>query len=231
MVALLRLPPLAEEVPVHFRANRRSRKYILKVASDGSVRVTVPRFGSQRFALQFASEHASWLAEEIAKARRHGAPWQPGHEFLLYGTPTRIEIEESEGRFHAVFGTRQVALASPHDDLRAVTVRELRRIASKELPLLLAERALEMGLGEKVSRVTIRDQRSRWGSCSARGVISLNWRLIQMPRWVADSILIHELSHLRELNHSSRFWKAVAESDPQWQESESWLRRHRGLLI
>jgi len=231
MVALLRLPPLAEEVPVHFRANRRSRKYILKVGPDGSVRITVPRFGSQRFALDFASQHAAWLAGEVAKARRQGAPWVSGHEFLLHGMPTPVTVEEQEGRFYAVFGTFHLPLVSPEADLRAAVVRELRRLAAAELPLRLTERALAMGLGERVSRVTVRDQRSRWGSCSARGVISLNWRLIQMPRWVTDSILIHELSHLRELNHSSRFWKAVAEADPQWQESEAWLHRHRGLLI
>ena len=81
-----------------------------------------------------------------------------------------------------------------------------------------------------VRRVTIRSQRSRWGSCSPRGTISLNWRLVQTPPWVRDYLVLHELAHLREMNHSRRFWAEVARLCPNYREAERWLKEHADLL-
>jgi hypothetical protein len=75
-----------------------------------------------------------------------------------------------------------------------------------------------------VDRVTIRNQRSRWGSCSRRGVIALNFRLVQMPPAVCDYVLLHELMHLRQQNHSRRYWRLVAAVCPDYREAERWLR-------
>jgi predicted metal-dependent hydrolase len=79
--------------------------------------------------------------------------------------------------------------------------------------------------------VLVRNQRTRWGSCSARRTISLNWRLIQTPPFVRDYIIVHELMHLREMNHSQRFWHQVARAYPRWREAEAWLKQHRRLLL
>ena len=84
--------------------------------------------------------------------------------------------------------------------------------------------------GVEVKHVTVRDQRSRWGSCSANGTISLNWRLVQTPESVRDYIIYHELMHLREMNHSARFWARVEEVCPGWREAEHWLKRNGSLL-
>jgi predicted metal-dependent hydrolase len=74
----------------------------------------------------------------------------------------------------------------------------------------------------------VRNQRSRWGSCSRRGTISLNWRLIQTPVSVRDYVILHELAHLKEMNHSKRFWREVARLCPDYKEAENWLKRHSG---
>ena len=92
----------------------------------------------------------------------------------------------------------------------------------------LAELAAVTGV--KVRRVVVRNQRSRWGSCSARGTISLNWRLVQTPDFVRDYIIYHELMHLREMNHSGRFWARVEAVCPGWRAAERWLEQHAGLL-
>jgi len=76
----------------------------------------------------------------------------------------------------------------------------------------------------------VRSQKSRWGSCSRRGTISLNWRLIQTPDFVRDYIILHELAHLREMNHSPRFWRAVIEFCPGYRDAERWLRAHSDIL-
>jgi predicted metal-dependent hydrolase len=81
-----------------------------------------------------------------------------------------------------------------------------------------------------VRRVTVRSQRTRWGSCSRRGTISLNWRLIQTPAFVQDYIHLHELAHLIEMNHSEKFWRQVERLCPDYLAAERWLKQHRNLL-
>jgi predicted metal-dependent hydrolase len=106
--------------------------------------------------------------------------------------------------------------------VHAIAAVGLRRLAERELPARLMEMAAS--LGHQVSRVTIRDQRSRWGSCSPSGRISLNWRLIQVPPSVRDYVLLHELTHLVESNHSPRFWKKLEAVCPWHREARTWLR-------
>ena len=104
----------------------------------------------------------------------------------------------------------------------------LESVGRIELPARTWELAAETGVN--VKHVTVRNQRSRWGSCSAGGTISLNWRLVQAPDAVRDYIIYHELMHLREMNHSDSFWARVAEVCPWWRESERWLKHHGSLL-
>lgn len=102
--------------------------------------------------------------------------------------------------------------------------RRLRSIARAVLPPRLLELAARFGLA--VSRVSIRDQRSRWGSCGRDGHICLNWRLVQMPDWVRDYVLVHELMHLRRMDHSPQYWRLVAAAYPDFQAARAWLRQH-----
>jgi predicted metal-dependent hydrolase len=101
--------------------------------------------------------------------------------------------------------------------------RAWRARAARELPARVAELAARHGL--TVSRVSVRNQRWRWGSCSRAGHICLNWRLAAMPAWVRDYVILHELMHLRRLDHSPKFWTLVAAACPEYQEARAWLRR------
>ena len=106
--------------------------------------------------------------------------------------------------------------------------RALRAQAKRELPPRLLELAEAHGL--HVSRVSVRNQRWRWGSCSRSGHICLNWRLVQMPDHIRDYVMIHELMHLKRMDHSPKFWKLVAAACPDYQAARKWLRRaHRTL--
>lgn len=100
----------------------------------------------------------------------------------------------------------------------------LRARAAVELPPALLRRAADFGL--TVSRVSVRNQRSRWGSCGRDGHVSLNWRLLLMPDAVRDYVMVHELMHLRRLDHSPAYWALVAEACPDFRTSREWLRRH-----
>jgi predicted metal-dependent hydrolase len=107
--------------------------------------------------------------------------------------------------------------------------RELRDRARRELPPQLLALAAQHGLD--VRRVTIRNQRSRWGSCSSSGHISLNFRLLLMPADVREYILIHELMHMRQPNHSIRFWRLVEAACPGFRDAERWLKRNGASLF
>ena len=169
--------------PVTYVRHRRARHYILRVADDGSLRVTIPRGGSKKDAERFAAGKAGWIERE--QYRRE----------MARGTA----------------GSRWDASLRPQ--------------AERELPSRLMELAAQHGY--RVAGVVVRDQRSRWGSCSPAGRISLNWRLVQVPPLVRDYVLLHELTHLAVSNHSPKFWKALEAVCPWHREARAWLRARR----
>jgi predicted metal-dependent hydrolase len=177
------------EHPVHleFVRHPRARRYIVRVRSDGTVRVTIPRRGSKREATAFADQQRSWIEKQRARLR--------------------------------------VDVSQPREQLSDEAKRELRVRATRELPDRLRQLANQFGL--RVARVSIRNQQSRWGSCSPNGHICLNWRLVAMPDWVRDYVIIHELMHLKRLDHSPKFWKLVAAACPQYQDARAWLRKYQ----
>jgi predicted metal-dependent hydrolase len=118
---------------------------------------------------------------------------------------------------------RQKARGAPEPALADVE-RECRAVAKRELPSRLLELAREHGLS--VARVSVRNQRWRWGSCSRAGHICLNWRLVRMPAAIRDYVIIHELMHLKRMDHSPKFWHLVAQACPGYQDARRWLREH-----
>lgn len=211
-------------VPVRFHANRRARKYIVRVGADGGIDLTMPRSGSKRFALDFAAQHVAWIAREIAKTGERNAPWTAGRELLYRGERTVLAVTEG----FVTWADRKARLPSPDADLRPVVVKALRAEAVKDLRERV--KAWSARLGLTPNRVAVRDQRTLWGSCSGRKTVSLNWRLILAPEWVADYLVVHELVHLAEMNHSRRFWDRVAAAFPRWREAEAWLSANRDAI-
>jgi len=177
----------AEPTHVLFVRHPRARRYILRVGDDGTVRVTVPRWGSKREARDFANGQRAWIERHLA----------------------RLVVDRAR---------RPPQLS--RDDIAAGMAR-----AKRELPPRLRELAALNGLA--VARVSIRNQRWRWGSCNRGGHICLNWQLVVMPEWVRDYVLIHELMHLKRMDHSPRFWKLVAAACPAYREARAWLRAAR----
>jgi predicted metal-dependent hydrolase len=198
-VRSVRLPPSSREATADHRSlggggqpdyirHPRARRYVVRVRSDGTVRVTIPRWGSKREAVAFAEEQRGWIDKQLARLQAE-----------------RLETREQPSQ----------------EETRALQSR-----AKRELPDRLLHLAAQFGL--RVSRVSIRNQQSRWGSCSPNGHICLNWRLVTMPDWVRDYVIVHELMHLKRLDHSAKFWKLVAAACPQYQEARAWLRKYRG---
>ena len=212
---------------------RRARRYIIRVRPDGSVRVTVPRGGSRLEAARFLEQQAEWIAQERdrVKAAIVTPAWTNGATTMLRGEPVAVRVEEGEKSGHrtARYGERSVAIPAGAADLRPFIEADLRLLAREELGQRL--QALAAAHQLTVAGLTIRNQQSRWGSCSRSGRIALNYRLVQMPPSVCDYVLLHELMHLKQQNHSRRFWRLVEAVCPDFRDSERWLKVHgRGLL-
>jgi predicted metal-dependent hydrolase len=218
----------ARAVPLLVVHHPRARRYLLRLRPDGTVRVTIPRRGTIAAARDFALRNVGWLEQQLQRlADRPKAPtvWNVGREILFRGERVRVEME-ADGLIQ--FGTERLRITHAAADLRPALEKHLRKLAAQELPPRVLELAALHGVS--VSRVSVRNQRSRWGSCSRRGTISLNWRLIQWPGFVRDYLILHELAHRRQMNHSEKFWQEVARLCPDYLQAERWLKQHTKLL-
>jgi predicted metal-dependent hydrolase len=217
-------------VPIQFIRNHRARRYILRMKPDGSVRATVPGRGSIKQAQAFAERNIEWIAKQLQKHQQQSARphvWQHGTEIFYRGELVQLNVGADHDGNSVTFGDQAVRVSNAAN-VRPTVERHLWRMAAREL----TERTIDLAAQHNiiVQRITVRNQRSRWGSCSRRGTISLNWRLIQSPAFVQDYTILHELMHRREANHSKRYWQQVAVVCPDYKKAEVWLKQHRGLL-
>lgn len=230
--------PHLPEVVVRVRRNKGGRNVRIHVDEQGQVTASVPlRFAARRID-PIVRERADWLWDVLEKMRRsstdtlvdldRGDPTR----WLGVWLPTRVErgvVRRSsvqltgEGEAAAI-EIRVPADEDPHDALLAWYRREARRIFE------LRTEAWAHSFGLRYGKVTIREQRTRWGSCTHKGDLSFNWRLVLAPAWVLDSIVVHELCHIDELNHSDRFWALLDERYPRHTDASEWLKEHGATL-
>ncbi len=228
-----RAPPAGGEKPregVLFRRSPSARNYRLSLRRDGVAVATIPARGSVREAERFVELHREWLdrARERQRSRPRAAEvWTLGTRLLWRGEFAEVRPAVAGARPSVCLLADVFRVPSLEGDLRPVLEARFLRLAKIELPARAWELAAHTRMN--VTRVSVRAQRSRWGSCTAAGVISLNWRLVLTPAFVRDYIIHHELMHLREMNHSSRFWACVEEVCPGWREAEAWIKRNGGF--
>jgi hypothetical protein len=214
--------------PVRLRRHRQARRFTLRIQSaTREVILTIPPRGSLKEAHEFAQKHGGWIAARLGRLLQ-AAPFADGVVVPLRGEPHRIahrpgargavwvEIDADGGRLLCVAGH------APHIERRIGDF--LRREAKRDLEAASLRFAGDLGL--VVRRVTVRDQSSRWGSCSTTGVLSFSWRLILAPGYVLDYLAAHEVAHLIEMNHSAKFWRVVQRLCPSHEKSKAWLDVH-----
>jgi predicted metal-dependent hydrolase len=218
-------------LPLRIVRSNRARRYVLKLSRDAEVRLTIPRGGSLEYARGFLRANMEWLARAAARqASRPEVPriWGIGTEIFWRGE--RVPILPAAGGAGVMFGAECARADLTQEDLRPALEGRMRQIGARELPEVVLHFVQAHQLSGLVQRVSVRGQRSRWGSCSRRGTVSLNWRLVQTPLFVRDYVVLHELMHLRQMNHSARFWREVAGVCPDYKRAERWLNEHAFLL-
>ena len=220
----------SQTIAIHFVRNPKARRYILRLQPDGSLRATVPRGGANQTAQEFAERNRDWIARQLQKLQQQPVrprAWQQSTALLYRGETVTLQISPHPTGPRATFADQSVRVPSTAD-VRPAVEQHLWRVATRELTAQTT--ALAHYHKIHIQRITVRNQRTRWGSCSRRGTISLNWRLIQAPAFVQEYIILHELMHRREANHSHRYWQQVAAVCPEYEQAEAWLKQHRELL-
>lgn len=209
-------PPVA----ITLRRSDRARRLTLRVSRlDGRVTLTLPKRTAMAEAIAFAAAREDWLRSHLSGVAqelrpRFGAaiPFE-GRELVL--TPAAVRCPRISGD----------ALILPADEARLVPrLAAFLRAAARDR--LAAACDLHAGrLGRPYRRLSLRDTRSRWGSCSSAGDLMFNWRLVLGPRAVLDYVAAHEVAHLAQMNHSPAFWAVVARLCPDYEDHRRWLRR------
>jgi predicted metal-dependent hydrolase len=213
---------------VRVRRHPQARRYTLRIqAATREVVLTMPPRGSLREARAFAEKHGGWIAARLGRLPA-AVPFAPGTVIPLRGVDHRIEhrrgVRGTVWSELAANGERLLCVAgdAPHVGRRVAD--HLKREAKRDLDA--ASRRHAQRLGVAVRRVSIRDQSSRWGSCSTTGMLSYSWRLVLAPPFVLDYLAAHEVAHLLEMNHSPRFWRTVLAVCPDTRRAKVWLDTH-----
>lgn len=208
-----------------------ARRLILRLdRRSGTPVLTLPRGVSRLKAATFLNDHLGWLEARL-KAAPAPVRLVDGAVFPLFGLPCRITHRapfRGETRLVEEYGQRLLLVHGSAEQVSTRVMRFLKAEAQRLLGEASARHALALGVS--IGRISLRDTRSRWGSCSARGDLSFSWRMVMAPPLVLDYLAAHEVCHRKEMNHSARYWRLVAGIFPRFREAEHWLKREGASL-
>ncbi|MFN8225059.1 MAG: SprT family zinc-dependent metalloprotease [Gaiellales bacterium] len=191
-------------VEVRVRVSARARRFSLNAAPGRAVELVVPRGAGEPEIDRVLHDHRGWIGKQARRER----------------PMSRLGLD----RPGVVWIHLEPGLADPRLVDSAAVEGWYRREARDRLTAMVADEAARLGLSP--GAISIRDQRTRWGSCSPRGNLSFNWRLVLAPNEVCCYVVVHELCHVRELNHSKAFWRLVDAALPGWRSERRWLTEH-----
>lgn len=220
-------------VPVELKYHEAARRYSLRQsASSNTIKLIIPQSGSEKGALDFARGQAGWLAKQ-ARAVAPPRPFVDGSSFALRGQAHILRRRPGfRGAVRVLMddngGEAVIEVTAPEDHLARRTRDWLKKQARADLTTSVEAHAASLDI--QPGRISVRDQSSRWGSCSSRGNLNFSWRLVLAPPGVLDYVAAHEVAHLIEMNHSSRFWDIVETLRPDMKTQRRWLRDNSAAL-
>ena len=208
-------------IEILLRRSARARRISLRVSGlDGRVTLSLPKGVSSAEALAFAETKSDWIRKHLAKQVEHLVP-QIGGRILWKGQ--EVEIRAAQVRRAQIMDGAM--LVPPDPSMVPARIKALFKLQARD-DLGAATRRYADALGLKFGKITLRDTRSRWGSCSTSGDLNYSWRLIMAPTEVLDYVAAHEVSHLVEMNHSAAYWQVVASIYPDYAAPRRWLHEN-----
>ena len=219
------------DVPVIIAENPRSRRLTLRIQPGGEeLRISVPLQTPFREIDAFLQKHRNWVAARLSRMPKVQSI-AAGEIISLRGLPHLVvHMGRGRGLVKSVLleDERQIQV---YGDERYLPRRVLDFLKKQAREDLLNAVDFHAGrLGVKPKSISIRDSKTRWGSCSSNGTLSFSWRIILAPSDILDYLAAHEVAHLREMNHSPRFWNLVEETCPHTKQSRAWLKAHGAML-
>lgn len=207
------------------------RNALLRLLPDGTLEIRAPRALNENALLQFVEQNQNWIVKHRSRLKQRLIQKEsfPRNLILYQGNP--LTLTPAPDLLSSCIAEENKLWVSGHPERMGKTVeRWLRLRAETEIPDRLKSLSRHHGLENRITQIRITNTRSRWGSCSARGTLSLCWKLIMAPPAVLDYVALHELAHLRHLNHSDAFWATVAAFDPNYPAREQWLKENTLLI-
>mgnify|MGYP003671772901 FL=1 len=212
-------------IPLILRRSARARRISLRISQlDGRVTLTMPKRLAEREALAFAETKQDWIRQHLV-ARGEDVIVAPGAEVPVGGKVLRVRGGQGRG---VRIGPEEILVPGPEESTGKRLAAHLREVARDRLAGACDDYAAL--LGKPYARITLRDTRSRWGSCTSDGGLMFSWRLIMTPPEVLDYVAAHEVAHLAQMNHSPAFWAEVTRIYGDYQAPRQWLRDHGGGL-
>ncbi|AXI44948.1 M48 family peptidase [Sulfitobacter sp. SK012] len=212
-------------IPLILRRSAQARRISLRISQlDGRVTLTLPKRLAEREALDFARSKEAWIRKHL-DARGEDVVIGLGAELPLGGR--MLKVQEAPGR-RVVISEEGVFVPGPASRVPTRLQAHLREVARDRLAGACDDYAAI--LGRSYNRLSLRDTRSRWGSCTADGGLMFSWRLIMTPPEVLDYVAAHEVAHLAEMNHSQAFWDLVTKIYGDYAPPRRWLRTHGSTL-
>lgn len=211
------------KVPLVFRENRRAQRIIMRLDyGAASVVIVLPKRSSRKEGKRFALSNKDWIAERLDQLAEP-VPFRHGAVVPFLGEPHRIRHRPTaRGVVWCEEGEINVAGYEEHLPRR---VHEwLKSEAKREIETRARDKA--EAIGRKITKISIRDTKSRWGSCTDEGELAFSWRLVLAPKHVLDYVISHEVAHLKEMNHGPRFWKLCRELSRSINTARDWLEAH-----
>jgi predicted metal-dependent hydrolase len=226
LVEMFALP--GGDAQIEWRRSPRARRVSLRIdPRGGSVVVTLPPRASRSAGVALLMTHAAWVSDRLA-ALPEAVPLQDGAIIPLHGVGHRIR-RVPEAKRGVWLDEGEIHVSGDPEFLGRRVLDFLRGEARRRLSALVADKAALAGL--TVRRITIKDTRSRWGSCAPDGALAFSWRLVLAPPPVQDYVAAHEVAHLRHMNHGPRFWALVSRLTPHAAMAIPWLRTEGARLL
>ena len=218
------------EIPYRIKVSKFAKRITIRIRDE--VVVTIPNKSQKQEAHSFVADRANWILANYKPTSKYKR-LKPGNKIVILNEEYTIEHIKSARPTPKVKDHGNVLYLFATDPEADNSLKALSNYLRKSYGPTIKTRAIELAeqYQFKIGKISIRDQRSRWGSCSSRGNLNFNWRLIFAPIAILDYVIIHELCHTVHMNHSQEFWQLVSRYDTQYQNHRKWLKTHHNSLL